>query len=134
MIEVEVNKRIKCDFKDDFFCDIIKATLKKIKISKAKISIAIVGNKEIQNLNLKYRYKDEVTDVLSFRAVEAGDSFELEPNYLGEIILNFPYIVRQAKDLNHSTQKEIEIMLRHGLLHLLGYTHEQMRQLDIEAI
>ena len=134
MIEVEVNKRIKCDFKDDFFCDIIKATLKKIKISKAKISIAIVGNKEIKNLNLKYRHKYEVTDVLSFRAVEAGDSFELEPNYLGEIILNFSYIVRQAKDLNHSTQKEIEIMLRHGLLHLLGYTHEQMRQLDIEAI
>ena len=41
MIEVEVNKRIKCDFKDDFFCDIIKATLKKIKISKAKISIIL---------------------------------------------------------------------------------------------
>ena len=134
MIKVEINKKAKCDLSDSIFRDIIKATLKKLNILDARISLAIVGDKEMQNLNLKYRKIDEPTDVLSFCNAEIVDGQELEKNYLGEIIIDFNYIIKQAKEMKHDIKKETKIIVNHGLMHLLGYTHEQMRELNIEAI
>lgn len=134
MIDIEINKKITCDFGDDFFDNTLKEILKKLKIEDAKISIAIVDNAEIQKLNLQYRGKDEPTDVLSFSNAEAEDNFESEENYLGEIIISWPYIVKQAGSLNHEVETEMSVMLRHGLLHLLGYTHAQMKELNLDAI
>jgi rRNA maturation RNase YbeY len=134
MIEVEINQRVKCKLERDFFCDIIRDTLQKMKVSKAKVSLAIVDDEEIKALNFKYRKKNEATDVLSFCEQEITDDFLVEENYLGEIVLDYPYIVRQAQEMKNSLEKEMALMLRHGLMHLLGYTHEQMKELAIEAI
>ncbi len=101
--------------------------LKKIQVGlklkkNLEISIAIVGDQTIRRLNKTYRRHNQVTDVLSFS--ESDRQGKPSSSYLGEIIICYPQARRQAKTANHSPQKEIQLLLTHGFLHLLGYDHE----------
>jgi len=90
----------------------------------AKISIALVNDRTIRRLNKKYRKKDKVTDVLSFSEKDSGPFIvSREKHYLGEIVISYKQVYRQAQLNKHSVQKEFDILLVHGLLHLLGYDH-----------
>ncbi len=104
---------------EDIDIDLIKNTAKKFleKYNKKdfNVSIAFVDDNEIQKINKKYRHIDKPTDVLSF---------EGEDNFLGEIIINYSQVVRQAKELNCKIEEELIYILIHGLLHLLGYNDE----------
>ena len=80
------------------------------------ISVAFVSEKEMRKLNLQYRGKDRVTDVLSF-TLDQPDSF-------GEIILSYEQAKRQAKTMKHSVRAELTFLLVHGLLHVFGHDHE----------
>lgn len=104
---------------EDIDIDLIKNTAKKFleKYNKKdfNVSIAFVDDNEIQKINKKYRHIDKPTDVLSF---------EGEDNFLGEIIINYSQVVRQAKELNCKIEEELIYILVHGLLHLLGYNDE----------
>jgi len=75
-------------------------------------------------LNRRYRGIDHATDVLSFSQRE-GQFSDLRPDILGDIVISVPTAVRQARERNHSLGREIERLLVHGLLHLLGYDHER---------
>lgn len=92
----------------------------------AEVSIAFVGTKIIRNLNKIYRKKDKVTDVLSFRETQT----ELFGNYVGEIFICYPQARLQAKENKHSLKKEIDFLLSHGLLHLIGFTHKSKKAED----
>ena len=108
-------------------------TLKAVKFKKlVEISLVITGEKRIRSLNKKYRKIDKITDVLSFGNADGlhSSAETMEPAispdgiiYLGEIFICYPQAVKQAKQKNHSTRKEITILLIHGILHLLGYDH-----------
>lgn len=90
-----------------------------------EISLVFTGEKRIRNLNKTYRGVDRVTDVLSFEG-ENDDDF-VSPDegvsYPGEIFICYPRAQRQAREKKHSIEKEIDILLVHGLFHLLGYDH-----------
>lgn len=96
-----------------------------------EISISIVDDEEIQELNRDYRGVDKVTDVLSF---PLEMSFESQYIMLGDIIINFNQLERQAEDLGHSNERELMYLTCHSILHLLGYDHiddvdkEKMRE------
>ncbi len=110
---VEINKLIKAPIDEKWIKKIVQKNLDKMKVKDDKeISIALVGDKAIRKLNKIYRGIDKVTDVLSFSDVN-------------EIIICYPQARRQAKKQKHSEKKEIEILLVHGLLHLLGYDHQK---------
>jgi len=79
---------------------------------ETEVSIVFSDNKMIQELNLKYRNKDYPTDVLSFPA-------EMD-HFLGDIVIS----LEKAKEQGQDFKKEVEMLLVHGLLHLLGYDHE----------
>lgn len=106
----------------------IKSVLAKVaklvkKSADREITVLVANDKEMRNLNKKYRGKDKVTDVLSFSQQE-GDKMILSPeskNYLGDIVICYPQIMRQAKKYGQSVKKEFGLMLIHGFLHLLGY-------------
>ena len=66
-------------------------------------------------LNRRYRGKDRSTDVLSFPA---------PPPLLGDLVISVPYAARQARRRGQRLSREIERLLLHGYLHLLGYDHE----------
>lgn len=91
---------------------IVDLFLKKYKLGKKEVSVAFVSDDEIRRINKKYRNKNKITDVLSF---------EGEGDFLGEILINYNQIKKQAK-LNKNTVKyELIFILVHGLLHLIGY-------------
>jgi len=71
-------------------------------------------------LNREFRRQDHATDVLSFPAALAN-------GFLGDIAISFERAKRQATEYGHSVQVEIEILMLHGLLHLLGMDHETDR-------
>ncbi len=95
---------------------LVKLTTEKfLKFNKKNnynISIAFVGDRVIQKLNKAYRDKDKITDILSFKG---------ENNFLGEIIIDYLQIKRQAKKFSNSVKNELVYILVHGLFHLLGY-------------
>lgn len=90
-----------------------------------QIDLAIVSDQEIQRLNREYRHKDYVTDVLSFAYEENAVDFPLsgEAKPLGEIIISFDQVKRQAAEFKQTVEKEFYLLLIHGILHLLGYDH-----------
>jgi len=96
-----------------------------------EVSLVFTDSETVQKLNRDYRGVDAPTDVLAFNMLpRQGDdfSFVLPPDsitHLGEIIVSYPQAVEQAKEQGHSVDKELALLIIHGILHLLGYDHEQ---------
>jgi probable rRNA maturation factor len=99
--------------------------------AKAEVGLVISSDERVQELNRDYRDIDEPTDVLSFSAREEAAGlppFIPPPDgvlHLGEVIISYPQALIQAEEHGHPLQKELAILLIHGLLHLLGYDHEK---------
>ncbi|GAB5046357.1 rRNA maturation RNase YbeY [Thermodesulfovibrio sp. TK110] len=85
------------------------------------ISIIVVGNRKMKELNFKYRGKSSTTDVLSFSYLEKEPSGSL---FLGEIIVEPEKVSYQAKQYSVKFSQELNRILIHGILHLIGYDHE----------
>jgi len=80
----------------------------------------LTTDRELRRLNRDFLEKDYPTDVLSFPA--------LPPNgFLGEIAISFPRARRQAAEYGHDVEQEVQLLILHGLLHLLGMDHETDR-------
>ena len=100
---------------------------------KTEISVLFTDDKFIRSLNDKYRGIDKSTDVLSFSLREGSvKTPESESDkLLGDIIISVETAQRQADNLNHSMEKELTVLLIHGLLHLTGYAHEEDKDYKI---
>ncbi|MBU1781869.1 rRNA maturation RNase YbeY, partial [bacterium] len=90
---------------------------------KGKISLVFSNDQFIKKLNKEYRGINKATDVLAFAFREAYYPLIKEDSFLGEVIISVQTAGKQANDLNHSLEKELNILIIHGLLHLLGYDH-----------
>jgi probable rRNA maturation factor len=107
--------------------------------ARGTMTIAIVADGRVQQLNRRYRRKDAATDVLSFpaspdlprrsRSATAGRPRRGTPSdergYLGDVVIAAGVARRQARQAGHSLQHELRVLALHGLLHLLGYDHER---------
>lgn len=91
---------------------------------KVELSLSIVGDRKIKELKKKYLGIDEVTDVLSFPLVE-GEPIPGEEKVisLGDVVVCYPQAKRQALRRNKLIDDEIEFLVCHGVLHLLGIHH-----------
>jgi len=93
-----------------------------------EVSLLITDDAELHDLNRTYRGVDAPTDVLSFADDDAPGAFILPPGmprYLGDIAISYERVRTQAADYGHSPQRELAYLVTHGMLHLLGYDHEQ---------
>lgn len=81
----------------------------------------LCGDRLIRRFNRDYRNKDRPTDVLSF----PGDGEE-DPDgqHLGDVVVSVPTARRQAAERSHPPERELRLLLLHGVLHCLGYDHE----------
>ena len=99
-----------------------------------EVSLVFTDSETVKQLNRDYRGVDEPTDVLAFYMLpqkEADDSFALPPDgvtRLGEVIISYPQAVEQAREQGHATEKELALLVIHGILHLLGYDHEEAKE------
>jgi probable rRNA maturation factor len=90
----------------------------------ASVSLTLVRDAEIRALNRAYRGKDRATDVLSFPLGPSAADPTRE-RLLGDVVISVDTAARQAADYDAPLEREIERLLIHGLLHLLGHDHEQ---------
>jgi len=100
------------------------STLLRVLGLDAELSVALVGDAEIQRLNAAYRRVDKATDVLAF-AMREGDGGALHPEVLGDVVISLDTAARQAAARGASLADEVRLLLVHGLLHLVGYDHER---------
>lgn len=101
----------------------MKFVVDKLDLSNAIFNIIFVSNEEIHKINKEYRSVDRVTDVISF-ALEDNQDLEYENfRLLGDIYIAIEVAYNQAKEYNHSKEREVCFLATHGLLHLLGYDH-----------
>ncbi|MFC1872304.1 rRNA maturation RNase YbeY [Chloroflexota bacterium] len=100
-------------------------------LENAEMSLILTSQQRVQELNRVYRGKDHPTDVLSFCMNEiasgaAGAGFVPPPDgvhHMGEVIISVPQAQVQAKERGHTLEQEIHMLMVHGVLHLLGYDH-----------
>jgi len=109
-----------------FFQELAENILSFEKIgTDAELSVVLVDKDEIQNLNAKYRRINTPTDVLSFP--QSQDDFE-GPCLLGDVVISPQVAEDQAVKYQHSFEKEMVILLIHGILHLIGFDHEESEE------
>jgi probable rRNA maturation factor len=94
---------------------------------RGEVAIALVTDRRIRTLNRQYRGKDSATDVLSFPAAAPSHPSRArrEPPALGDIVVATGVARRQARSAGHSLATELRVLALHGLLHLLGYDHDE---------
>ena len=91
-----------------------------------QVTLVITDDQGIRELNRDFLGIDAPTDVLAFGAQEGDEPFVVSPEaqgYLGDVIISYPRAVAQAKELGHPLELELNLLIVHGVLHLLGYDH-----------
>lgn len=92
----------------------------------AEVSVTLVDNEGIRQLNKEHRDIDRETDVLSFPLGD-DDGYEIDPDndaiMLGDIVISLEKAAQQAQEYGHSYRREVAFLITHSLFHLLGYDH-----------
>lgn len=104
----------------------ISKCLKELNFSKAEVSLLFTTDTEIKQLNKEYRNINKPTDILSFGMREhrnQNDPMPPHPEVLGDLVLSLDTIKKQADTRKVDMEEELEFIIVHGLLHLLGYDH-----------
>ncbi|NRA09147.1 MAG: rRNA maturation RNase YbeY [Myxococcales bacterium] len=102
----------------------VQRMLRALEMPDAEISISLVDDSAISELNAAYRKKQGATDVLSFSLLE-GEHSERRGALLGDVVVSLETAARQAARGGRSLDQEVMRLLIHGALHLLGHDHQQ---------
>lgn len=105
--------------------EIFEVIIKTInKTDDYALSVSLVDESKIKEINKQYRDIDSVTDVISFESdIDEVFVIEDEPTDIGDIFICLKRAEEQAQSLNQSLEREIEFLFIHGVLHLFGYDH-----------
>lgn len=101
-----------------------KKVLHLLNLDGAELSILLVGDEEMREINAEYRGKDRPTDVISF-AMSDGEFPTLNKDILGDVVISLDTAKRQAIERGVTIAQEVNFLLIHGILHLNGYDHER---------
>jgi probable rRNA maturation factor len=99
--------------------------LQHLRLGAVELSVALVDDPTIHELNRTYRHKDKPTDVLAFPLQEGGSALKSPGSLLlGDVIVSIETARRQATRHRRPLLAELTMLLAHGLLHLLGHDHQ----------
>ena len=127
MIQVHIhNDQSHIDLDEPFLVEVVQQTLGGEGVTNAEISLAIVDDATIHQVNREHLQHDYPTDVISFRLDDSDSdenfSFPGEtPDFEGEIVISAETATRRAGEFDWSPADEVVLYLVHGLLHLAGY-------------
>jgi len=91
------------------------------------LTLTLVDDDEIREINRRHRRIDRPTDVLSFPLIDGTDGFALPPGApreLGDVVVSYPRAIAQAEEYGHTVERELAYLVVHGVLHILGHDHE----------
>jgi len=97
--------------------------LSDLECHESELSILLVDDDEITQLNRQYLSRDHPTNVLSFPMRE-GENKHMHPTLLGDVVISAETAEREAQQRGVTLDEEMALLLVHGILHLLGYEHE----------
>lgn len=97
-------------------------------LAETDLTIFVTDDSNIQHLNLQYRNIDAPTDVLAFPADYIDP--DTGHQYLGDITISFERASNQAQSSHNSVEEELQLLVVHGVLHLLGFDHDQTDKKD----
>ena len=133
-INVQIEHKLKVPLDEGWFRGTAQKALEaEGTTTSVEMGLVITDSETVQQLNKTYRGKDEPTDVLAFHMFpraeqEQKPSFVAPPDgtrHLGEVVISYPQAVQQAREQGHSIERELALLTVHGVLHLLGWNHEQ---------
>ncbi|MEW6092693.1 MAG: rRNA maturation RNase YbeY [Chloroflexota bacterium] len=113
----------KPDFAEDLLVNAARATLDLSGASDADLTLVLTGDEHMRALNRDFLGVDAPTDVLSFPADESDP--ETGRRYLGDVIISQPRAAEQAAARGHGLESEVQLLVVHGVLHLLGHDHAE---------
>lgn len=130
MIHVEVSDAFQSIDFSQMFENSIQSVFELLDLPfEGDLSIVIGTDEELQKLNQQFANMDAPTDVLSFT------SGEIDPEtgrlYYGDIIISYPRAAVQAETAGHPVNAEIQLLVIHGMLHLLEYDHQSPEEKSI---
>ncbi|MBQ5431786.1 MAG: rRNA maturation RNase YbeY [Lachnospiraceae bacterium] len=142
ILEHEVTEGLDFDY-EQVAKDVIEASLTNEAFPyEVQVSLTLTGMEEIHAINRQFRQIDRPTDVLSFPMIDypaPGDFSLLDEDLsvfdpesgeavLGDIVLNIPQVLIQAKEYGHSVLREYAFLIAHSMLHLMGYDHMEQEE------
>jgi probable rRNA maturation factor len=111
----------------------LKRLLKELGFKDSEVSLLLVDDDQIREINKNYLQRDRPTNVISFAMTE-GAFGDVHPEILGDIVLSVETAARDAMACDIDFMDEVEFLLIHGLLHLLGYNHENVENREAEKM
>ena len=150
-INIRIRRGWKRHFDEGWLRRVVEAALAAQKVSSpVELGLVITDDATVRRLNRKHRGRDETTDVLAFALTETASSpaqgaaaFIMPPDrtlHLGEVVISYPQALRQSGEQGHPVERELALLITHGVLHLLGYDHadaageRRMRAVEAEAL
>jgi probable rRNA maturation factor len=140
-INIEIDEEIDETIDEAAIQSAVAATLRRVGVADAAVTIVLTTDDYVRSLNAQYRGIDAPTDVLSFAAHDnvvdapalavAEEAAAEIRHFLGDLVIAYPYVVRQAAYYNNSVIAELQLLAVHGTLHLLGYDHDDERSEDV---
>ncbi len=118
----------------------VSGIFKILNCTNKEISIVLTDDETIKRMNHQYLGRNKPTNVISF-SMQEGEYGNINPEIMGDVILSLETAQRDAAEGHLTFQQEIDFLLIHGILHLLGYNHEntsrekavEMRQKETEV-
>ena len=120
------------NYEDDFNL-VLKTALETLGITDdIEMSVILVDDEKIHEINRDYRHIDRSTDVIRF-ALEDNEQYYVEgmPRELGDIFISIDHAKAQAQEYGHSLRREMCFLFCHGCLHLLGYDHMKKEEEEV---
>lgn len=122
MIDVQIDDSFSSLVTPDLILSAAYSTLASHQVAEnSELSIVLTNDNTLKDLNTEFRQVDAPTDVLSFPADEIDP--ETGKKYIGDIVISVDRAIEQAQNGRYSLQSELQLLIVHGVLHLLGYDH-----------
>jgi probable rRNA maturation factor len=126
MIHVEIDPETGITISSELVERAGRATLDLSGVPDADLTLVLTGDERIRGLNREFLHQDTATDVLSFPADEPDP--ETGRRYLGDVVISVPRAAMQAGAGEHPLEAEIQLLVVHGVLHLLGHDHAEAEE------
>ncbi len=127
-ITIQIAPRFRAEVDEGSLRRVAAEVLRQEEVAEqTELSLLITDDEAIRELNRRFRGVDAPTDVLAFGA-ETEEHFVSAPEsppYLGDVVISYQRALAQAEELGHTVAKELKLLVIHGILHLLGYDHQE---------